>query len=141
MNYDTYCKMLSNQRELMEAMPRAYRFWMDLSGGLPVWKRTDGCVKGDRKKLERRAGALMKERENIPPLPKGLKPRERWLAHYYNLRHFQPCRQVASFLASRLTGRYHGGNNVSPQLDVKWLCAGRRILDRHQPRQTKGQKP
>ena len=51
-----------------------------------------------------------------------------WLAHYYNVRYFQPCRQVASFIAGRLTGEYHEGNEVSFELDLARLCAASKIL-------------
>ena len=53
---------------------------------------------------------------------------EMWLSHYYHVRYFQPCRQVASFIAGRLTGEYHEGNNVSKEEDLARLCAAQKIL-------------
>jgi hypothetical protein len=117
--------------------------WFNLGEGAGWWKLTDEVFTPSRKRLkfELLVYRLMRDREKIP-FPRRSKVNgspvkiqgetysERWLVHYYHLRHFQPCRQVASFTAGRMTGEYHEGNGVSAELDYERLFKAREILNR-----------
>ena len=149
-----YGDMIVNQHYLIDqTIPN----WCCLAGGMEVWRSTDhhGNLPARRLKYERFVYRLMRKMARIPyPLRKHVNGSlvkiqdetysERWLVHYYNLRHFQPCRQVASFTAGRMTGEYHEGNDVSAKLDYERLFKAREILNRlkstvRSPRTQKGQ--
>ena len=143
-----YTKMRRNQMLLIDIETPN---WCAMSRGRVEWEYTD-CVmetnKKQRLKFEQRVYRLMRRREKIRypsrRLINGSEVKikdgrltlgyevytERWLVHYYHLRHFQPCREVSSFVAGRMTGEYHEGNDVSFELDVERLCAAREILNR-----------
>jgi hypothetical protein len=135
-----YGDMIVNQQWLIgQKAPN----WYDLAGGREEWESTDEDrnFTAKRSQYERSVYRLMRKRAKIPyPFRKYVNGSlvkirdetytERWLVHYYNLRHFQPCRQVASFVAGRLSGEYHEGNDVSFELDLVRLCQARQILDR-----------
>jgi len=132
--------MIVNQHYLLDQTTPS---WSCLAGGREGWESTDhhGNLPARRLKYERFVYRLMRKMARIPyPLRKHVNGSlvkiqdetysERWLVHYYNLRHFQPCRQVASFTAGRMTGEYHEGNDVRAKLDYERLFKAREILNR-----------
>jgi len=135
-----YGDMIVNQHYLLDQTTPS---WSCLAGGREGWESTDhhGNLPARRLKYERFVYRLMRKMARIPyPLRKHVNGSlvkiqdetysERWLVHYYNLRHFQPCRQVASFTAGRMTGEYHEGNDVRAKLDYERLFKAREILNR-----------
>lgn len=108
-------------------------WWDDLSGDNGPGEYSPE----QRRRFEATAYRIMK-RDHIKVPPKSINGRtvklegetfsERWLVHYYNLRHFQPCREVASFVANRMTGEYHRGDQLSFEEDLARLCAASKIL-------------
>lgn len=154
MKESTYVRMMTNQSRLFQLSST----FAVLGGGRGAWEITDdGKIDAwSRLKFELQVYRLMRDREKIPfpfrSKVNGLTVKiegeiytERWLVHYHNLRHFQPCRQVASFTAGRMSGEYHEGNDVSEELDYLRLAKAREILNRlkqpsARPGQSKGQK-
>ena len=133
-----YDKMMDNQGRLINAIYGGVMgdFFDRLGYGLESWKSDDEIWSDQRDKI----AAIVYRALKLPRPPKRLSDRERWLIHYSNLRYFQPCRQIASFLASRMTGLYYGGNKVSDRLDRRWLWSARLILDRINQHKTKDRK-
>ena len=143
-----YNQMERNIGLLIDAMRRGgYDGWWDgLDHGLEAWINSDpGLGPKWQHRMERRAYGLMRK-DNIR-IPRRVKAdsemvavedkrltlgqemySKRWLIHYYNLRHFQTCREIASFVSSRITGEYHNGHDLEFEEDLARLYAASKIL-------------
>lgn len=129
-----YITMVRNQQLLLSGLGRSS--WEEMAGFRDAGMRTHD----ERKQIETQVYRIMRNDHILRPRGSktdldtveinGEKYSERWLKHYYFLRHFQPCREIASFLASRMTGEYHNGKEVSFEKDIARLCAAQNILAR-----------